>query len=175
MRTIAALVICLCVNTASWAKSDMLTLPSSALSTLNRKFPGWQFAEVGPEVRQFFASEMQGALPYLIKGDFDGNARADYAVLIRHGEIRYPESKQSWPRFFLVVFLRKARSYQTHIIKEPNGEYLCLAKKGTKDFDYDKQREITYAHDAIMTGIFEKGGSSYVYEHGRFRSFVSSD
>lgn len=62
-----------------------------------------------------------------------------------------------------------------HVINEPNGEYLSLAQKGMKDFNYDEQKDITYAHDAILTGIFEKAGSSYVYEKGRFRSFVSSD
>ncbi len=62
-----------------------------------------------------------------------------------------------------------------YVIKEPGGEYLCLVQKGTKDFNYDEQKEVTYANDAILTGILEKGGSSYVFEKGRFRSFVSSD
>lgn len=62
-----------------------------------------------------------------------------------------------------------------YAIKDPDGEYLSLARKGTRDYNYNQQKEITYANDAILTGIFEKGGSSYVYRKGRFISFISSD
>ena len=58
---------------------------------------------------------------------------------------------------------------------DPGGEYLTLAKKGTSDYNYNEQKEITYSNDAILTGIFEKGGMSYVYKNGKFISFVSSD
>jgi hypothetical protein len=175
MRIIAALLLCvLCSQSTSWAQNHADKLPSSARLTLNRRFPGWKFAEMSQEVRLFFETEMKGKLPDLISGDFDGNGQPDHAALIRHGNVK-GEGKAIWPRFFLVVFLRKGRGYRMYVIKEPNGEYLCLAKKGTKDFNYDEQKEITYANDAILTGILEKGGSSYVYENGRFRSFVSSD
>lgn len=176
MRMIAALLICVWFSqSASWALNHADELPSSARLTLNRRFPGWKFAEVSEEVRQFFATDMKGELPYLISGDFDGNAQPDYAVLIWHGKVRNDEGKAIWPRSFLVVFLRKGRRYRTHVIKDPNGEYLALAKKGSRGFNYDKQTNMTYSKDAIVTGIFEKGGSSYVYENGRFRTFVSSD
>jgi hypothetical protein len=174
MRLIAALLICLaCSQSALWAQNQSNRLPESARMLLNRRLPGWKFTEVSQEVRQFFETEMTGQSPHLIGGDFDGNGKRDYAVLISHGQVRYGE--QTWPRSLLVVFLRKAEGYRMYIIKEPNGEYLCLARKGEKDFNYDEQREITYANDAILTGIFEKGGSSYVFEKGRFRTFVSSD
>jgi hypothetical protein len=163
----------LCSQSALCAQHHVDELPASARLTLNRRFPGWKFAEVSQEVRQFFATEMTGKSPYLINGDFDGNGKLDYATLIWHGQVR--NGKVTWPRAFLVVFLRKGSGYRIYVIKEPDGEYLCLAQKGTKDFNYDEQKEITYANDAILTGILEKGGSSYVFEKGRFRSFVSSD
>jgi hypothetical protein len=172
---IAALLICmLCFQSATSAQNHADKLPASARLALNRRLPGWKFAEMSQEVRQFFETEMKGELPDLISGDFDGNGKLDYATLIWHGKIR-GEGNVTWPRALLVVFLRKGRGYRMYVIKEPNGEYLCLAQKGTKDFNYDEQKEITYAYDAILTGILEKGGSSYVFEKGRFRSFVSSD
>ncbi|HKO95437.1 MAG TPA: hypothetical protein VJU86_00490 [Pyrinomonadaceae bacterium] len=171
---IAALLMCMLCS-QWWAQTQVDKLPASASLTLNRRFPGWKFAEVSQEVRQFFESEMKGRLPYLVSGDFDGNGQTDHAALIRHGEVRNTEGPGRWPRFFLVVFLRKGKGHRMHVIKNPDGEYLSLAKKGTQDFNYDEQKEITYANDAIITGIFEKAGSSYVYENGRFRSFLSSD
>ena len=142
---------------------------------LNRRFPGWKFVEVSREVRQFFEQEMNGASPALISGDFDGDGRIDYAALIRHGKILNGQRQSIGSRYYLVAFLRRGRGYRMHVIKDPDGEYICLAKKGSRDYNYEAQKEITYANDAIMTGIFEKGGSSYVYKAGRFLSFVSSD
>ena len=173
MKLVVALLICMLSSQSLWAHNHADKLPSSVRFELNRRFPGWKFAEVSKEVRQFFETEMMGKSPNLIDGDFDGNGKRDYAVLITHGKARY--GKLTWPRSLLIVFLRKSSGYRMHVIKEPNGEYLCLARKGEKDFNYDEQKEITYANDAILTGIFEKGGSSYVFENGRFRTFVSSD
>jgi hypothetical protein len=176
MRLITALLLCmLCYTPASWAQTYYGKLPPSARLMLNGRFPGWKFVEVSPEVRQFFAQEMKGASPALINGDFDGNGRLDYAALIQHGKILNEKGKAIGPRYYLVAFLRKGTGYRMYVIKDPAGEYLCLAKKGTRDYSYEEQKEITYVNDAIMTGIFEKGGSSYVYKNGRFISFTSSD
>jgi hypothetical protein len=173
---ITTLLICmLWSQSGSSAHNHAYKLPSSARLTLNRRFPGWKFVEVSQEVRQFFETDRQGELPHLISGDFDGNGQPDYAALIWHGKVSNEAGQAIGHRSFLVVFLRKGSGYRIYVIRDPDGEYLSLAKKGTKDYNYDQQKEITYANDAILTGIFEKGGSSYVYENGRFRSFVSSD
>jgi hypothetical protein len=131
---------------------------------LNRRFSGWKFSDVRPEVREFFKENMRGASPVFISGDFDGNGRRDYAALV-----------QLRARYYLVIFLRGTSGYKMYVVKDPNGEYLSLARKGTRDYNYNEQKEITYADDAIVTGIFEKGGSSYVFKNGRFLTFVSSD
>jgi hypothetical protein len=176
MRLIIALLLCLlCCKPASWAQNYAGRLPSPARLMLNGRFPGWKFAEVSPEVRQFFEQEMKGASPSVINGDFDGNGRLDYAALIQHGKILNERGKAIGSRYYLVAFLRRGAGYRMYVIKDPGGEYLCLAKKGTRDYNYEEQKEITYANDAIMTGIFEKGGSSYVYKNGKFFSFISSD
>ena len=176
MRKIAALLICtLCSQSALWAQNYSDRLPSTARLMLSRRFPGWKFAEVSREVRRFFETEMNGASPSLISGDFDGNGSPDYAALIRHGKILNEKGKAIAPQYYLVVFLRRSARYRMYVIKDPDGEYLCLAKKGTRDYNYEEQKEIIYENDVILTGIFEKAGSSYVYENGRFRSFVSSD
>ena len=176
MRLIAGFVICMLYFHPALSAQDYSDhLPPSALLMLERKFPGWRFVEVSQEVRQFFETERKGESPHLISGDFDGNGRPDHAVLIWHGHVVNESGGPIGPQSYLVVFLRKGKRYQMHVIKDPDGEYLCLAKKGTRDYDYEKQEEISYANDAILTGIFEKGGSSYVYQRGKFRSFVSSD
>ena len=177
MKMIATLLLyVLCSQTALPAQRHAGQLPPPARFMLDRRFPGWRFGEVSQEVRRFFESSMKGASPYHIIGDFDGNNRADHAVLIWHGQVRDEAGKAIGPQSYLVVFLRRrGASYRMHIIKDPNGEYLCLATRGAKDYNYEEQKFIRYENDAILTGIFEKGGSSYVYKNGKFRSFVSSD
>ena len=154
----------LSASSVSWAQSFPDELPISLRVMLNGKFSGWKFSDVSPEVRQFFKENMGGASPVVISGDFDGNGRRDYAALV-----------QRRARYYLVIFLRRTADYKMYVIKDPNGEYLNLARKGTRDYNYREQKEITYANDAIATGILEKGGSSYIFKNGRFRSFVSSD
>ena len=177
MRLMIIVLLCVlsCVP-ATLAQTQPEKLPASARVMLNRRFPGWKFAEVSSDVQQFFKQEMKGASPVVISGDFDGNRRRDYAVLIWHGYYpKYPGQATAAPRDYLVVFLRRGTHYKMHVIKEPNGEYIGLAKKGTTDYNYNTDKEITYANDSIFTGILEKGGSSYVYWKGRFYSFISSD
>ena len=174
MRLIVAVLFCVSCVSVSWGQSSPEILPRSARLMLNQRFPGWKFPDVSPEIQQFFKQEMKGASPVVISGDFDDNGRLDYAALIRRG-YSFNNQGQGEPRYYLVVFLRRTSRYKMHVIKDPGGEYLILAKKGTHDYNYNKQKEITYARDAIATGIFEKGGYSYVYKNGRFIWFISSD
>ena len=163
MKLIGVLFFCFCCGPASQIYGQ--ELPTSATQILNRRFPGWKLADVSPEVKKFVKDYLKAASPVIISGDFDGDRRRDYAALIRN--------KQS--RYYLVIFLCRKSRYKMHVIKDPGGEYLTLAKKGTSDYNYDAQKKITYPNDAISTGFFEKGGVSYVYHKGRFVSFVSSD
>ena len=163
LKLIGVLFLLLCCGPASQVNGQ--ELPKPAIRILNRRFPGWKFVDVSPEVRKFVKDYLKAASPVIISGDFDGDRRRDYAALIRRLESRY----------YLVIFLRRNSRYKMHVIKDPSGEYLTLAKKGTSDYNYDAQKKITYANDAISTGFFEKGGVSYVYHKGRFVSFVSSD
>jgi hypothetical protein len=176
LKLIGVVFLCLCCcGPASWAQSDGQKLPTAVILTLNRRFPGWKFADVSPEVRKFVKEELKAASPVLISGDFDGDRRLDYAALIRRGYVFNSQGQAIEPRHYLVIFLRRNTRYKMYVIKDPGGEYLILAKKGTSDYNYNEQKEITYANDAILTGIFEKGGMSYVYKKGKFISFVSSD
>ncbi|HSE32404.1 MAG TPA: hypothetical protein VLA93_12610 [Pyrinomonadaceae bacterium] len=175
MSRIIALLLCVLFAARSFAhEPHREELPASIRQILNRRFPGWKFVDVSEEVQQFLKQEMNGASPVVVKGDFDGNHRIDYAVLIRHGDLWY-QGEVIGPRHLLVVFLRKAAGYKVHVIKEPDGQYIGLAKKGSHDYNYSAQKEITYVNDSIMTVIPEKAGSSYVYWKGRFYSFVSGD
>jgi hypothetical protein len=48
-------------------------------------------------------------------------------------------------------------------------------KKGERDYNYETDKKFTYKNDAVFTGYWEKGGVTFVYERGKFRSIVTSD
>src|SRR5687768_9320822 len=99
------LVLLLCVSSTSWAQSYPERLPTSVRVTLNRRFAGWKFSDVSPQVRQFFNENMKAASPVVISGDFDGNGRLDYAALV-----------QRRSRYYLVIFLRRSADYRMYVV-----------------------------------------------------------
>jgi hypothetical protein len=144
-------------------------------SSLDRRFPGWKYAEVDGEIRTFLKEYVSSfARPDIISGDFDGDGMPDYAVLI---EQKLPVRKLGETRdrkFYLVVFLKRSAGFKMHVL-DPEGEYLTLMRRGDWDYDYETQSHFTYQHDAIFTGIFEKGGTSYIYKNGKFHTMITSD
>jgi hypothetical protein len=153
-----------------------LELPPQARDALYLKFPDWRYADISDEVRQ--ALKQDGAAntrPDLISGDFDGDGRADYAALIFHGTTRVDQDQVVGPDFCLVIFMAQDQGYQLHVIEDPGGEYLDLAHRGDRRYNYETQKEFTLEHDAIDAIIFEKGATSYVYANGGFRAIITGD
>ncbi len=156
--------------------SAAVALPQSAQAILDKKYPGWKFVPVGDEIRQFFKQDLPDARPDLIAGDFDGNGQTDYAVLIEHGIIAGANGTPIGHRAHLLAFLQWKPGFKLYVVDdEGGGDYLTLARKGTQGYDYETQQNFIYQHDTISTGIFEKAGSSYLFEHGRFRAIITSD
>ncbi len=122
-------------------------LPQAIRSTLDRRLPGWKFAEVMDDIRHFLREHVSpNAQPELIIGDFDGDGQQDYALLVAHGkEVR------------LLAFLNRGAKYKLYELGEP-GEYLTLGRKGTDGFDFHADKKFKYANDAIEVWIFEKAG-----------------
>ena len=153
----------------------LVTLPASMKSILDRTFPGWSYLPVDDEIRKFLKEYVsEYARPDLISGDFDGNSRTDFAVLIEENTRSPKRAGIDMRKARLVVFLTKAAGFQIKVL-EPEGAYLVLMKRGDWDYSYETDQYFTYQNDAIFAGIFEKGGTSYVYQKGRFRSIITSD
>jgi len=162
-------------NHRDFKQTARISLPSSMKSSLDKNFPGWSYLPVEEEVRTFlneYVSEY--ARPDIIKGDFDGNGLVDYAVLIEEQTTLPKKAKAEMRMAHLVVFLTKAAGFQMKVL-DPEGAYLVLLGRGDWDYSYETSEYFTYQNDSIFTGIFEKGGTSYLYEKGSFRSIITSD
>lgn len=157
------------------AAESAVRLPDAVKSVLDTRFPGWAFAEVGEDIRRFIKERVSAdARPDLISGDFDGNGRPDYALLLSRGSLFNDRGEAIGPRTHLVVLLSRGGVYELHDLGEP-GEYLTLGKKGADGFDFHAGRKFKYRNDAVEVWFFEKAGWAYVYDGGKFRPVYSAD
>jgi hypothetical protein len=149
-------------------------LPRPIKVLLDKNFPGWQFPGVSDDdcqsVKTWGGKE---AYAQLTQGDFDGDGRLDYAVLIEYGSIT-DRGIVVGPRTYIVVFFLEHDGYKMNVVTREGGGCLQLMHKGEPDYDYEAQREFTYKYDTIMSGE-GMGGTSYLYENGKFRAIITSD
>ena len=162
------------ITEPTWRCDVTPKLPQPIKVLLDKSFPGWQFPEVSDDdcqsVKTWGGKE---AYAQLIQGDFDGDGRVDHAVLIQYGSI-IDRGVVIGPRTYIVAFLHEQDKYKMKIVTREGGGCLQLMRKGDSDYDYEAQREFTYQQDTIMSGL-GMGGSSYLYEKGKFRAIVTSD
>jgi len=162
-------------NHRDFKQAAEISLPPRMKSSLDRRFPGWGYLPAAEEVRKFlkeYVSEF--ARPDIVKGDFDGNGLLDYAVLVEEKTTLPKKADAEMRKARLVVFLTNSVGFQLKVL-DPEGEYLVLLRSGAWDYSYEPSEYFVYQNDAIFNGIFEKGGSSYVYEKRGFRSIITSD
>jgi len=167
----AALLILLWIATA-----DQLTgqtgLPPAVRKRLSDSFPGWHFATLGPE---HGASVPRAASPAWIRGDFDGDARRDYAVQVvtKAG----PDSVQR-----VIAFLSRGHDYVPLVVDSfpvSRVVYLVRAPAGEQraDFEADPNggTHVRLKHDGIDIVYAEAAASTCVYQAAAFRCIVSGD
>lgn len=150
-----------------------LSLPIKVL--LNRNFPGWSFPEVSEDdchaVRECGGLEAYGQM---IKGDFNDDGLTDYAVLIQRNAEANDKGVAKPLIVDIVAFFRKTGGYKMYPVSSEGGGSLILMRKGESDYDYEGQRDFTYPRDSIFSGM-GMGGTSYIWENGRFRALTTSD
>lgn len=140
-------------------------LDKAARSILAHKFSSWGPAEIRQEIVEYYKVSRSWERPDRIAGDWNGDGRQDLAVLLQH--------RQDASKRILLVLLRSARGYNTYIL-EPD-DCLMSIKKGEAGYDFETGRKFRYRNDAIFSYIFEKAGTSYIWEKNRFRGIVTSD
>lgn len=153
-------------------------LPLSIRGQLNRNFPGWRFAQPNREVLDFFSDRFPKEDPCVISGDFDGNGRKDYALLIEHPNAIEP-NKRFTHLVEVLAFLRKGRSYRRVRLESSspaNPEvYLNLKKKGEVGYEFSTAKRFKYPNDSISFSFFEKAGGTYIWKKTRFKYVIESD
>lgn len=160
------LIICFGCLTVSSIRAAPFNLPKGCKNFLNERFRSWKLADIKTGgIVEYYKRERRFERPNLIRGDFDGDGRTDYAALL--------ENKNNAENMITVVLMRRQNGYKTYILEA--ADCLMSVKKGEKDYDHEAQRSFRYKRDAIFSCFWEKGGSSYIFERGKFRAIVTSD
>lgn len=130
-------------------------------------------AKIQKEVGAFHRQKKFPFAPNLIRGDWNGDGRMDYAVLIEQGKLKNTANEIIEDRRLLIAFVKNRKGFRYS--QFDGGDFIQLMKKGAKDYDYNTGKDFRYKTDAIFSGIWEKSGVSYVWEKGKFVEIVTSD
>lgn len=143
--------------TSIGASNNPTILPSGIRSYLNTNYSGWRLVSAAtncsPEYNQA-----------VVKGDFDGDKKPDYAVKITRGRKGY----------FLALLERDA-SYAAHVLLNTSAYQIktfgmTISRKGERYSigDYDNRRYGRLPNDAPVIGPCESEACPMVYRNGKF-------
>lgn len=131
-------------------------------------------AQVATDIQKFLhVNGSQNDSGNLITGDWNGDGKLDYAVLINHGYETLNDGTKE-PRRVTVAFVSSGKVFE-YFVLNTFGDYIAKDKKGTKAYDYETNSPIKFSNDAIFVGIWEKAGNSYVWRKDKFIYFNTSD
>ena len=120
--------------------SRTLLLPDDLTDFLTAEFPAHRFpkaSDFAPEMLQYFFSRLIGVHPAVAYGDFNGDKKREYALLIITGDTK-------WGPLCELVILNGAR-----------GGYAVFRLKEIYDF---KQDYVSFVEGKLYKGRYKKGG-----------------
>ncbi|MFN0139975.1 MAG: hypothetical protein ACKVQW_07795 [Pyrinomonadaceae bacterium] len=122
-------------------------------------------AQIQPEITEYFRRERPYEQPNFITGDWNGDGRTDHAAML--------QLKSNQQQRITVVLMRSGRNYETYLLAANDG--LGSIRRGDRGYNYDTGKNFRYKNDAISSYFWEKAGTSYIWERGRFRGIPTSD
>lgn len=140
-------------------------IPSDIDALLQSRFKSWRPANIPNYIVSYFKERRSHEHPNFVRGDWNGDKEGDFAVLLE---------RRSDPNTRMILVLMRSRTgFGTYFL--PGDDCLMSLEKGSKDYDFETEKKFTYQNDAIFSYIWERAGSSFVWEKGRFRRILTSD
>ena len=149
----------------SFVQAQSIKLPQDCKRILVKRFQSWRIAKIESSIIDYFKRDRSFEQPDLIRGDWNGDGKTDYAVLL--------ENEKDPNKKITIALIKSRSSYSAYILDG----YDCIMsmKKGDKDYNFETRKTFRYKRDAIFTYHWEKGGDSFVFEKGKFRAILTSD
>ena len=149
------------------ASADGASVPAACRAAIETRWRDWRLS---PPPRDYAAyAKQQRIEPNVAWADFDDDGTPDAAVLLLTSATRQAQRR-------LAVCLTRDVGVELHVVREPYcGDGIAVIPKGTKAWDYERERGVTYRVNGIHTLCFEKAGATYLFDKGRLRRVVDSD
>ncbi|WP_347158450.1 hypothetical protein [Pontibacter chitinilyticus] len=152
--------------------SPTLPMPQPVMQLLAQRYPGWQQPELTAEAQQ--QADNGGQSPTLVRGDYNGDSRQDYALQLQQGN-----------KVIVVAVLDAAGgNWQVYELKQDilfndrnklqSLYYLYPIKKGETLDATGATEDIEAPFDAIGLGI-ENSKVAYLYHNGKFAAHTLAD
>jgi hypothetical protein len=140
------------------------TLPAKIRKLLDQSYSGWKLHSGDPICKS----------RAIISGDFDGNKKTDFAIMLKKGRSGY-----------IIAFLANRTDYKAVILEnnaanDMKNSFLTVALKGQNyagiiNDDLDRGQTQKKKTDAPVSGGCEASAYLYVYNNGRFKQVFTSD
>jgi hypothetical protein len=156
------------------AQTEDALLIGACNAQISAKLVQWRLAPVSREVEEF--AKNRNVSPTRVSGDFDGDGRADIALLVFIGPVPIPDYPVRLDALQIAVCMNARAGVRLFVIDKPYcGDGIALSRRGGRYYDFEKQAEGTYKLDGVHAYCFEKAGATYQFENGSFRQIVDSD
>jgi hypothetical protein len=134
----------------------------------------WRLAPIPAEVAQF--AQSRGVDPTTVRGDFDGDGRADIALFVRSGPDAPAAFSEILDHLHIAVCMNTGAGIRLSRIDRPFCiDGIDLIAKGTPYYDFEQRTKGVYERDGVHAYCFEKAGATYQFDDGAFRRIVDSD
>jgi hypothetical protein len=134
-------------------------IPPQVRSILDAHHPGWALAAASKEDIDICMEKTSPFHPSVIWGDFDGDARDDYALQLT----------LCGTAAVMAFFARGAEFEEVPVTDTKEPGLLVVARKGTRYFDHERGQGGEYGLDTISLRYCEKSEVAFIFEAGKFK------
>lgn len=141
--------------------------PPECRRAIDTRVPGWRLSPPPEELATY--AKQKGLTTNVARADFDSDGTQDTAVLL-------VAPNAGTDRQYVAVCLTRDSKTRVYMIRDPYcGDGIDVARKGSRVYDYQTGKLVTYRTNGVSTYCFEKAGGTYLFENGRFTLVIDSD
>ena len=123
--TVTLMFLCICLFSTNAMAFD---LPAECRQILDSKYSGWKMVKAIEGVTEYYKKEKITDAPNLVKGDWNGDGKEDYAALIEYGSEKVDDKMM--PMVWTIAFIKSPKGYSHY--KLEGGDYIQVVKKAKK-------------------------------------------